>query len=294
MIDDDRPRGGPLDGSRGGSAGPTNLNPGLATYLLTHRDFMAPAVASLHLPAGARVLDAGTGAGGALPALARAATAVEGIDLNPAVVPIAAAHAQRSGVGERVTVRVGDLTEVLTEANADEPYDAIWASDVVWPGNFADPTATVADMAAALRPGGVIALFYSNYYRATFLPGHGRLERLILAASELRWKLPADGPRRHDRYLAWLLGAGFVDVRLAVLPRIGFPVDAVVRAYLESTVWPEHLASVRECGHLVGLGHADLDEVRVLLTPDSDRYVLDEPGYHVVLPAVLASGRRAP
>jgi hypothetical protein len=52
------------------------LEPGLAGYLMTNRAFVAPAVAeavaSLGLRAGSRVLDAGTGAGGALPALAHA------------------------------------------------------------------------------------------------------------------------------------------------------------------------------------------------------------------------------
>ena len=56
------------------------LDPGLAGYLTSNRDFLAPAVEaavmSLPLPPGARVLDAGTGAGGALPPLARAAGAL--------------------------------------------------------------------------------------------------------------------------------------------------------------------------------------------------------------------------
>ncbi|MGC7102732.1 class I SAM-dependent methyltransferase [Amycolatopsis lurida] len=261
----------------GGDPGPRpGLDARLVGYLLANRDFMAPAVeaavASLALPPGARALDVGTGAGGALPALARAGAIVDGIDLNPAVIPVATEHAQRSGVADRVTVRVADVAEVTPES-----YDVIWASDVVWPGNFADPAQTVADLVGALAPGGVLTLFYGNYYRATFLPGHDRLERLIFAASELRWKLPADGPHRHDRHTA-----GLADVRLSVFPRVGFPVDNVVRAYLES---------VRACGDAVGLTAAGQDEIRALLTPGSERYVLDEPDYHVVHPTVLVSGR---
>jgi hypothetical protein len=38
----------------------------------------------------------------------------------------------------------------------------------------------------------VVALFYSNYYQAMFLPGHSRLERQLRTASELRWGLPGD------------------------------------------------------------------------------------------------------
>lgn len=281
------------------AAGPGSapLDPVLSAYLLANRDFMAPtveaAIAALRLPATARVLEAGTGAGGSLPPLARAVAAVEAIDINPAVLPLAADYARRNGVAENVDLRVADLSEVLSEAAVAEGYDAIWASDVVWPGNFADPAATVAEMAGALRVGGVLALFYSGYYRATVLPGHSRLERLIYAASELRWKLPSDGPHHQDRHLAWMVSAGLTDIGLTVFPRIGYPVDDVVRTYLEAAVWPEHLTSVRECGHLVGIDDADREEIRLLLTPGSDRYVLDEPGYHVAYPAVLVSGRRA-
>lgn len=269
----------------------------LSAYLLANRDFMAPtvdaAIASLGLPATARVLEAGTGAGGSLPPLARAAAAVEAIDINPAVLPLAADYARRYGVAENIDLRVADLSEVLAEAAMAEGYDAIWASDVVWPGNFVDPGATVAEMAGALRAGGTLALFYSGYYRATVLPGHSRLERLIYAASELRWKLPADGPRHQDLHLAWMVSAGLTDIELTVIPRIGYPVDEVVRTYLEAAVWPEHLTSVRECGHVVGIDSADRARIEALLTPGSDHYVLDEPGYHVVYPAVLATGRRA-
>jgi len=281
-----------------------SLDPGLAAYLLTNREFMAPAVAeaigSLPLPARCRALDAGTGAGGALPPLARAVGdggTVLGVDLNPAVVALAREYAERSGVSARVTLRAVDLADVLAAASAgNEGFDVIWASDVVWPGNFDHPAETVGSMARALRPGGVVALFYSHYYRATFLLGHSRLERLLRGASELRWGLPQGGPHRHERYLAWLIEAGPYDVGLTVFPRVGFPVDGdpTVRSYLESTVWPEMLQSADERGPQVGLTDDDRTDVRELLTPGSDRYILDEPGFHVVHPTILASGRRLP
>jgi 2-polyprenyl-3-methyl-5-hydroxy-6-metoxy-1,4-benzoquinol methylase len=116
------------------------------------------------------------------------------IDLNPAVAALAAEHASHAGVAEMVTVRSGDAAEVFT----DGAFDAIWTSDVVWPGNFDDPAAIVARMAQAVRPGGVVALFYSNYYQSLFLPGRSRLQRLLFAASRTRpcariWSRPS-GP----------------------------------------------------------------------------------------------------
>lgn len=186
---------------------------------------------------------------------------------------------------------------MLAEAagHPEGAFDAIWAGDFVWPGNFDEPAATVAAMARALRPGGVVALFYSNYYRATFLPGHPRLERKLRTGSELRWGQPVDGDGQHyERHLAWLLAAGLADVALNVFPRVGFPVDAdpTVRRYLESTVWPELLESATRCGPEAGLTLDELDHLRRLLTPGGPGYVMDKPGYFVMHPTILATGRR--
>ncbi|WP_213450107.1 SAM-dependent methyltransferase [Rhizomonospora bruguierae] len=271
------------------------LDPRFADYLTTNRDFVdaaiAEAVAALDLPTGGQVLDMGTGAGGAIPHLARAVGRtgrVLAVDLNPAVTALAADHADRAGVTDRVTIRTGDATELLTEA----AYDAIWTSDVIWPGNFDDPAAVVAAMARAVKPRGVVALFYSNYYQASFLPGQSRLERLLRTASELRWQLPADGPQHYERHLAWLLGAGLHDVRLRSYPRIGFPVDAdpTIRPYLESAVWPELRESAARCGEQAGLTAAELSEVKQLLTPGNPRYVVDQPGFFIMHPTILATG----
>lgn len=206
----------------------TVVSPGLVAYLTTNREFMAPAVAdaitSLDLREGARILDVGTGGGGALPPLVTAAGSsgtVLAVDLDPGVIALARKHAELAGVGPRITFQVGDILEIL--AASAEKFDAIWASDVVWPGNFDDPRLAVATMAGALRAGGVLALFTSNYYQSTFLPGYSRLERTLHTASELRWKLPAGGPIQHDRHVAWLVAAGLHDVRCGCSHGSGSP-----------------------------------------------------------------------
>ncbi|MFC0530954.1 class I SAM-dependent methyltransferase [Phytohabitans kaempferiae] len=134
-----------------------DLDSRLVGYLTANRDFVdaavAQAIAALDLPVGGRVLDMGTGAGGAIPHLANAvgpSGQVLAIDLNPAVADLAAAHAASHDVAKRVTVQAGDATGMLTE----EAFDAIWSNDVIWPGNFDDPAAVVAQMARAVRPGG--------------------------------------------------------------------------------------------------------------------------------------------
>ncbi|MCT2587194.1 hypothetical protein [Actinophytocola gossypii] len=74
----------------------------------------------------------------------------------------------------------------------------------------------------------------------------------------------------------------------AVERRVGFPVDAdpSVRPYLGSAVWPELRRSA------AGMSDADIAEAIELLTPGSPRYVLDDPGYYLVHPTILATGRR--
>lgn len=274
----------------------------ITAYLLANRAFVAPtveqAVGALELAGRTRLLDAGTGAGGGLVALARAgdpAARVLGVDRNPQALALARAHAEEARVASRVETREGDLLEVLAEASAPgEGFDAIWASDVVWPGNFADPAAAVGALAGALSPGGVLALFSSNYYQAQFLPGHSRLQQKLRTASELNWGLPGGGPTHYERHVHWAVAAGLRNVRVRVLPRVAFPVDddPTARPYLERVVWPELLEAARKKGREAGMDDGELELAEALLTPGGDRYLLDEPGYYLVHSMLLVTGAR--
>ena len=279
----------------------SSLDPRFEAYLRANRAFMAPAVeqaiASLELGSATRLLDAGTGGGGALPGLVRAAApgaVVAAVDLHDGVIALAAEHARATGVRDQVELRATDVAAVLAEAAEDGgTYDAIWAGEVVWPGNFDDPAGLVRQMAAAVAPGGVVALFYTNYYQSMFLPGHSRLERTLRTASELRWGLPGDGPTHYERHVSWLVEAGLHNVSIQVFPRVGLPADdADVRPYLETAVLPELLQSATSCGRDAGMSPTDIAQAEELLSPDSPHYVLDQPGYYVVHPTILALGRR--
>lgn len=279
---------------------PTSVTP---DSLTTFRDFIAPAVEhaimSLELASGARVLDVGTGGGGALPPLARAGGAtgsVLAIDEHQAILALASDYAEQAGIADRVTFQLGDLTGTLADAAAvpENAFDAIWASDVIYPVYFDEPADIVRQMAQALRPGGVIALFYPNYYRATYLPGHSLLERRLWTALELSAGTPVDGPRHRERYLSWLLAADLDDVNLKMFPRVCSSVhaDPTVRPYLELK-WPGARQLLITHGAAAGFSAADVDELQRLLTPGDPNYILDEPGYFAVLPATLATGRRS-
>jgi len=77
---------------------------------------------------GERVLDLGCGSGELACAVAsHAGASVIGVDINPASVEKAASRAQRMGLRDRATFRVGDITEIAL----DETFDAVVLSNVL-------------------------------------------------------------------------------------------------------------------------------------------------------------------
>ncbi|MEV4562385.1 methyltransferase domain-containing protein [Nonomuraea sp. NPDC049419] len=94
----------------------------LPTQTPTQTPTQAPALPPALPPSGARVVDACCGIGGDLLALARAGCAVTAFDTDPLTVAVARANAEAFGLGERVTVHVGDAAEVRPEE-----YDALFA-----------------------------------------------------------------------------------------------------------------------------------------------------------------------
>lgn len=73
------------------------------------------------VPAGATVLDLGTGSGVLAVAAARSARSVVAVDLNPAAVRCARINALLNGVEDRVEVREGDLFDPV----AGERFDVV-------------------------------------------------------------------------------------------------------------------------------------------------------------------------
>ncbi|MQA11640.1 MAG: methyltransferase domain-containing protein [Pseudonocardiaceae bacterium] len=278
-------------------------------YLLTNRDFTAPAVAAAIGVLGVdvtdrpvRVLDAGTGAGGALRDLAglvrRAGNGegtVRAIDIDARAVELASSQIADAQLDHSVDLYVADLRDVAAEAAAaGRGFDVIWSADVVWPATFDDPATVVRDLAGALVPGGTLALFTTNYYRSMFLPGHSRLERLIRTASELTWGLPDDGSTHYERLGAWMRRAGLVDVGVRVFPvAASTAAEPAARAFLEQIVWPEMRHAVNSQGRAAGMSEADIARAEGLLDPARPTWVGADPDTFVVQPTLLWTGRAA-
>lgn len=272
--------------------------PDYVDYLITKRDAVAAAVSAaisaIELPGRPRrILDAGTGAGGALPPLLSIADPDTGqvlaIDVDPRAVALAREHTD----DPRADVRVGDLRKVAAApAENAGPFDLIWASDVVWPVTFTDPGQVVAGLAGALAPGGTLALFTDNYYQSMFLPGHSRLERLIRTASELTWTIPDDGPAHYERLGAWMRQARLQDVTLRVVPLSAATSHPATRAYLERSVWPEMRHAVAANGRAAGMTADDLGCAEELLDPKGPGWIGHDPDGYVVQPTLLWTGTR--
>lgn len=277
-------------------------------YNALMRPALAEAVALLGLPpSGGRVLDAGCGPGGAFPLLRGPIGPrgrIVGVDFSPA--HLAAARGEIRAHGLRGTVGLVRASLAGRLPFRDGAFDVIWAADVLFPSLFADPAKVVIELARTLRPGGTCAIFYGNWLRPLFLPGYARLEHLICAAKELAnaTARPWEGDRHPERAAVWLRAAGFEEAQtrpLTVVHRA--PLPPGVREYLgDYALYGQHgansgpgyyAAAIAAHGAAVGLGDADRRLWARIANPRSAHFVLDDPDYYCVVPALLALGRKA-
>lgn len=101
------------------------------------------------------VLDAGAGLGGPARHLAaQFGCRVLGIDLTPLFVDVGRLLNERTGFGDRVELRVGDITALDL---ADASVDHAWTQHVAM--NIADRPRLYAELRRVLKPGGRFALF---------------------------------------------------------------------------------------------------------------------------------------
>jgi trans-aconitate 2-methyltransferase len=156
------------------------------------------------------VLDAGCGSGRVTEALAARLPRgrVIALDASPSMAQAARERFARSGLAERVEVRVGDLLELELE----RPVDAIFSTATFhW---IADHGLLFERLRAALVPGGLLVAQCGGEGNIDILRGHASevLARPRYAASFAGWRAPwnyAGAERTRER----LLGAGFSQAR---------------------------------------------------------------------------------
>lgn len=256
------------------------------------------AVAAIGLRAGWRVLDAGCGPGGVLPLLSAAVApdgAVIGLDLSAPHVERARQLVRERGLQTTVTVEVANLRADLPIEPAS--CDAVWSADVLYPDTVGDPALVVATLSRALKPGGILAIFYGNWLRPLYLPGYARLEHLICAAREAQYarERPWQGAAHPERPLAWLARAGLVSPRpLQLFPVLHCqPLPAAVRRYIATAILDGHYAhAVAAWSEEGGMTSEDEHLWRRLSDPQSSDYILDQPDYFCAATPLLALGQR--
>jgi SAM-dependent methyltransferase len=161
-----------------------------------------------HLADGHRILDIGCGPGTLTVDLARRVGpngSIVGVDLSPAVVQEATAHASAEEVGN-VTFRTGDFRAGdLPEGS----FDVIHAHQVLQ--HLRDPVGALAAMGRLARPGGIVAARDGDYSAFVWTPADPRLDRwreIYMAVSD-RNGTRGDAGRW---LLRWALDAGLTDV----------------------------------------------------------------------------------
>lgn len=253
------------------------------------------AIAAVGLRPGWRALDAGCGPGGVLPRLHAAGApggTVVGVDSSVPHVERARQLVRERGLQDAVTVEVGDLRGELPVAPGS--CDAVWIADVLYPDTVGDAAAVVARLSRVLKPGGVLAIFYGNWMRPTYLPGYARLEHLICAARETTYarERPWQGQAHPERPLAWLEGAGLTSCRLQAFPVLHQqPLPEAVRRYIATAIVGGHYAAaIAACGKDPGMTAEDEALWRSLSDPHSPDFILDQPDYYCAVSPILALG----
>ncbi len=145
---------------------------------------------------GARVLDVGSGIGGAAFHVARAYGAkVTGIDLAEEMVAIAVEQTARLGMGDSVNFLLGDVLETTFS----EPFDVIWSRDAFM--HIPDKDRLFSRLYQLMAPGGRLAI--TDYVRGKS-PGSAEFERYI--------EKTGYSVIEPEQYGERLRAAGFVDV----------------------------------------------------------------------------------
>jgi ubiquinone/menaquinone biosynthesis C-methylase UbiE len=163
--------------------------------------------ATLALPAGSCVLDAGCGEGDvAIRMAGRFGLRVEGVDLIDFNVKKATRRAQRTGFSDHLRFQRMDYSDL---AFPDQTFDAVYTMETLV--HAFDHERALQELHRVIRPGGKIVLFeYSTIPRTEMSEDQRAAYDFIVEASAMS-SLPFFV---HGRFPVILAGTGFVDINV--------------------------------------------------------------------------------
>jgi SAM-dependent methyltransferase len=246
----------------------------LAPDLIAEAEVNAPMVdqalawLAQRVPGATRVLDVGSGPGVAACSFASLLpeATVAAADGAADLLDLGRRRAAALGLGDRVSTIETALPDGIAEL---PPADIVWVSGVAH--HMPDPAAAVRELAALVRPGGVLALREGGL-PLRFLPDyadHGLSARMDARVDEMahRHEHPMGAIEAPRSWPELLREAGLDDVRSRTfLLDLPAPLDDVARRQLQ-----RHLKLGREmiADHLAGDDLATLDRLAADDGPDS-------------------------
>lgn len=256
-----------------------------------HQAFAAElkaAIASLPLTPQMKVLDVGCGDGfysGLLAERLLSPGRVIALDVDPSFLAVAGRNPALRDARCKVSFVQADLAALPDEC---QECDLVWCAQSLY--SLPEPIAALRQMAAAAKPGGIVAVLENDTLHQLLLPWPIHLEIAVRAAELLAFSQESHKPSKY--YVGRQLPAVFAE---AGLEPLGFqtqcidrqaPLSRELESFLQSYLERMH---ERVSPHIAG---QFAEELRQLSDPAGDQYLLRQPWFTVSCLNVLVWGRR--
>lgn len=256
-----------------------------------HRAFAAElkgVVAGLPLTPEMRVLDVGCGDGFYMTLFAerlRSPGGITGLDISESYLKLARQNANLLNADCGVDFILGDLSH-LPAASSD--FDLAWCAQSLY--SLPEPVAALRQMAAALRPGGILAVLENDTLHQVLLPWPSHLEIALRAAEFVELARQSHHPGKY--YVGRRLPAVFA---AAGLEPLGFRTQCIDRqAPLDQDLTQFLDCYLRRLAERVEqhLHRPQARELAQLIDPNHDKYLPRQPYFTMSWLNVLVWGRK--
>jgi SAM-dependent methyltransferase len=237
----------------------------------------------------ARVLDVGCGDGFYTELWARRLGGrgrVTGLDVNEAFLELARSRSADRGDG-RIEFVQGELQQAERLTSAE--FDVVWCAQSLY--SFPEPVAALRQMAAAVRPGGIVAVLENDTLHQLLVPWPARVEMALRAAERNAFEDETTRPGKFyvgRRLPATLAAAGLepAGFHTQCIDRTA-PLDATLELFLKS-----YFVKLLDRTSAY-LEPAMLAELRELVLPEGESFLPRQPYFTLTWLNTLAWGRRS-